>query len=693
MCITERRLHCEMTISIVHLTKRKLKQMKTIILIFFTLFFIVNFSSSQIIISEYLEGAGNDKCIEIYNTTGAAINLSGYNLKFYFNGSSTAGNTINLSGTIPSCGTWVVCDDNAAASYLSAANQVNNGSFFNGDDAIGLYNGTTLLDLFGNIGHDPGSEWTGVGGGTADDGFTRNSSYCSGVTTDPAATGFPTFTGANWTSVGMSGSTLGSHTSSCGACGAPITNTINIDAISSLSFTVDCTTDATGSLDITSTDVFTAGNVYTVELSDASGNFASPVIIGTLTSTNNSATINFTIPAGTPSGSGYRVRVTSSAPAVTSPDNGSDITITLSGAPCVLEPPHMTSVIINSCNPTCPEGHNEIVFGSSGGYSIDVTTSNFNFEYGSNASPAANTNYTDVLVNNATRINELNTAAGCPGLFVDAVGTTIPPNASWMLAYTDICEEALDWTGLCGSGPIYVIFQNDPDWNTNGNFVNGSSGMRYLNTRIITTTADVFDIDYNFNSNTYANSDGVYVTYDSSGGAPILYGDDDCNLEPVVLPIELYSFTGELIHTEALLNWTTLTEYNFSHFEIYHATENFVFSQIGMQPAAGNTSTKQDYRLVHSSPLPGINYYRLIAVDNDGSERNQGIISLNYDHNFAYFKNDMIVLHAAYSVEIYNLQGKLIATSFDQNKIPFQHRGVFLIREVNSGKTQKLIIQ
>jgi hypothetical protein len=32
----------------------------------------------------------------------------------------------------------------------------------NGDDAIGLYNGTTLLDLFGDIGCDPGTEWTTV---------------------------------------------------------------------------------------------------------------------------------------------------------------------------------------------------------------------------------------------------------------------------------------------------------------------------------------------------------------------------------------------------------------------------------------------------------------------------------------------------------------------------------------------------
>ncbi len=665
-------------------------------LIVFILFLSTSIKShAQLIISEYLEGPSNDKCIEIYNTSAAPINLAGYNLKLYFNGSSSAGSTVNLSGSIASCGTYVIC--NSSASQAGGANLTSGGLTFNGDDAVGLYNGSTLLDLFGNIGDDPGTEWTGVGNGTADDGFTRNVNYCTGVTTDPTGTGvsgFTTFTAGNWTSVGMSGATLGSHTSNCGACGS-VTNTITINSVSSLSYGVDCTTGATGTVNITTTDVFTAGNIYTVELSDASGSFASPTSIGSLASTSNGPlNINYTIPAGTATGSGYRIRVISSAPAVTSPDNGSDITITLSGGPCVLQPPHMTSVIINSCNPTCSEGHNEIVFGSSGGYSIDVTVSNFNFEYGSNPSPAANTDYTDVLVNNATRISELDAAAGCPGLFIDAVGTTIPPNASWMLAYTDICEEALDWTGLCGAGPIYVIFQNDPSWMTSGNFVNGSSGMRYLNTTITTTSLDVFDIDYNFDSGiSSASDDGSFVQYNSSGGAPVMYGDDDCMLSPVVLPIELYSFTGQLIDRQSYLYWTTLSEFNFSHFEIYHGTDVTSFYKIGSVGAAGNTNMTQDYRMIHPNPVPGVNYYRLSAIDHDGTSRNHGIIALKLDIHFAYFNGNAIVLDSPYAVEIYNLQGQLIAESSDNIKIPFHHKGIFFIRELNSGITQKIAIQ
>ena len=58
----------------------------------------------------------------------------------------------------------------------------------------------------------------------------------------------------------------------------------------------------------------TAGNVYTVLLSDASGSFTNAVTIGSGTATGID-TITCTIPAGTASGTGYRIKVTSSSPA------------------------------------------------------------------------------------------------------------------------------------------------------------------------------------------------------------------------------------------------------------------------------------------------------------------------------------------------------------------------------------------
>ncbi len=63
----------------------------------------------------------------------------------------------------------------------------------------------------------------------------------------------------------------------------------------------------------TSVDII-AGNVYTAQLSNALGSFASPVNIGTLVGNGSSGSINVTIPLNTPPGNGYRIRVVGSMP-------------------------------------------------------------------------------------------------------------------------------------------------------------------------------------------------------------------------------------------------------------------------------------------------------------------------------------------------------------------------------------------
>jgi hypothetical protein len=65
---------------------------------------------------------------------------------------------------------------------------------------------------------------------------------------------------------------------------------------------------------------YTAGNVFTAQLSDANGSFVNAVNIGTLSGTT-SGTIQGIIPAGTVTGTGYRVRVVSSSPAMNGTSN------------------------------------------------------------------------------------------------------------------------------------------------------------------------------------------------------------------------------------------------------------------------------------------------------------------------------------------------------------------------------------
>lgn len=85
-------------------------------------------------------------------------------------------------------------------------------------------------------------------------------------------------------------------------------------------------TEATFLVNFSAAGYYTGGNVFTAQLSDAAGSFASPVAIGTLNG-STAGDISVTIPLTTPNGSGYRIRVVSSDVATIGTDNGSDFAI------------------------------------------------------------------------------------------------------------------------------------------------------------------------------------------------------------------------------------------------------------------------------------------------------------------------------------------------------------------------------
>jgi len=139
----------------------------------------VNFCMTSLFISEYIEGSSNNKAIELYNPTGVPIDLSSYTLEFYFNGSNSAGTTINLTGTITSGDVFIIADNDADPAILAEADLTSSNNFFNGDDAVVLRNNGNVVDAFGQIGVDPGSSWPGGG---SDVTLRRQSSITTGDT-------------------------------------------------------------------------------------------------------------------------------------------------------------------------------------------------------------------------------------------------------------------------------------------------------------------------------------------------------------------------------------------------------------------------------------------------------------------------------------------------------------------------------
>ena len=179
---------------------------------------------TELFMSEYIEGSSFNKAIEIYNGTGRAIDLAagGYALELYSNGASAPSQTLALTGAIADADVYVLAHPSADAAILAEAD-VTSGSVinFNGDDAVVLRKNGAVIDAFGQIGTDPGSQWPGGG---QDDTLRRNETICGGDTNadDPfdASTGWNTF--PNNTFDG-----LGTHTTTCGGGSGPADPVIN----------------------------------------------------------------------------------------------------------------------------------------------------------------------------------------------------------------------------------------------------------------------------------------------------------------------------------------------------------------------------------------------------------------------------------------------------------------------------------
>lgn len=140
---------------------------------------------SELFFSEYVEGSSNNKALEIYNPTGGAIDLVDYVVKRHTNGSPTASGTYDFpAGTFIAPGDVYVIANSSADSVgiLSVADTTNGATFFNGDDAITLENVATgdTIDVIGEVGVDPGTNWPVGSGATSEFTLIRNSAVQSG---------------------------------------------------------------------------------------------------------------------------------------------------------------------------------------------------------------------------------------------------------------------------------------------------------------------------------------------------------------------------------------------------------------------------------------------------------------------------------------------------------------------------------
>ncbi len=171
--------------------------------------------TTDLLISEYVEGSGDNQALEIYNGTADVVNLGNYALERYANGQTAATSSVPLPAfNLPAGDVFVLVNSLADPALKAYADLTDPDIVFSGDDALVLTLGGVPVDSIGRVGEDPGDYWGCADGTTQNHSLLRLPGVCSGdIVTDDLFD--PCL---EWTFEAVDTFTsLGSHNDDCGS--------------------------------------------------------------------------------------------------------------------------------------------------------------------------------------------------------------------------------------------------------------------------------------------------------------------------------------------------------------------------------------------------------------------------------------------------------------------------------------------
>jgi hypothetical protein len=489
-----------------------------------------------------------------------------------------------------------------------------------------------------------------------------------------------------------------------GTCGAP--NTITTTTVSPLTFNVDCSTDDTGTVDFTTVGTFAAGNNFTAQLSDATGSFASSTNIGSIVlgGTDPSGTINITIPSGTANGTGYRIRVISDTPNTIGSDNGTDITINLSGGPCIETSYDCGTVIWYEDFESYTDGvYSETQAGALVAANNNTINPNPDWTcHGNNCDAdgdldAVNDNYfgisTNASGNKEFRVNDIEGLTCCGSSlqgendnYWETEEIDISSYTSISIAINARVEGDVECT-TCGDGRDEFNAQYSTDGGTTWSapfytICGAASGFTEVNCIDVTGSTLIIRVLLGNQAN-----DENYFFDD------IIVCESSCS---ILLPVEIHSFYGEYDEYKSAnsIYWTSESEKNNNKYILFHSTDGKTFQSIGEIAGAGNSSSLINYSFDHRTPTPGINYYKLQSIDYDGKVHEKGIIAIDYDSGNTYYDYSNNVIHTKTkgNYNVVNLAGQIIKHGENTNQIEFFGTGIYIVQNLTTGEAEKLVV-
>jgi photosystem II stability/assembly factor-like uncharacterized protein len=173
-----------------------------------------------------------------------------------------------------------------------------------------------------------------------------------------------------------------------------------------------------------------------------------------------------------------------------------------------------------------------------------------------------------------------------------------------------------------------------------------------------------------------------------------------------IIPVELISFTAEVVGEEVTLNWTTATETNNQGFEIQrsesrdHPPLAEDWEKIGYVSGYGTTTEPKSYSFIDTDVYSGNYKYRMKQLDYDGTFSYSKEIELNVDFSpqeFMLYQNYpnpfnsstvisyQLPLISNVTLKVYDILGNELAILVNEEKQPGVYSISFDASTISSG--------
>ncbi|MBL1213033.1 MAG: T9SS type A sorting domain-containing protein [Ignavibacteriae bacterium] len=593
--------------------------MRKVLLQLIILFFVsLTVANGQVFITELADPDNNTdgRFIELYNAGATDVNFaedSSWRIDKYTNAAATASKSLNLTGIIPAGGFYIIATGPADGDFFTLYGvnadqfdgEANHVAGSNGDDNLELYNGVgTLIDQFGV----PGEDGTGTNHEFEDGRAERVATVTTGnpvwdfaewnIDSDAPTGNGPQFAPADFDP----GAWIGdpsvvidpeptNHVLSFAAVG------VGFDQVD-LSWTENDGAQAPEGYLIKSSTVSYAAIIDPVDGTHEFTDSDMSDSVGVVNIAHGFDVYNWTGPTGLAGGTTYYYKIYPFTNFGSNIDYKTDGTIPQADA-TTGTPPVLPNIVINEflADP-------DPVLGDANGDGTVNTSEDEFVEF-------VNIDGASVDIGGYT----IEDGFGIRHTF--PIGTIIPDSGAVVVfgggtptgiaGAVFVADDGL--LGLNNSGDIIIL--KDGSGNTIATYSYGSEGG---DNQSLAREPDLT---------------GGFVKHTTIASNPVPQSPGAFNTTGDEIPVELTSFTANVVEGKIRLVWTTATELNNYGFNVERKIADSDWMNIGFVEGAGNSTNRVDYSFIDKELISVRVQYRLQQVDFDGSFEYSNVVEMD----------------------------------------------------------------